>query len=839
MSGWLKTLEVRGPSDFRNFVETSMNTFFRELRYSARMLAKSPAFTAVAVLSIALGIGANTAVFSVINAVLLRSLPYKDPNSLVLLWGDSRTEASLKGRNQVSATDIADFRKQATVFEDIATYAGWYPIVSGDAAKTAAERVPGIQVGDGFFKIMRGEPILGRVFTVEEQEDGKDFVIVLGNALWQSRFGGDPNIVGKTVQLNSRVYTVVGVMGPDFHPLPSTLVAPEGQFYRPVAEPFGEVHRDERHLRAIARLKPGVTVEQAQAEATVIAQRLEQEHPLTNKDNGAKVVSITDDTVGGMRRTLVMVFGAVFFVLLVACANVANLLLARSSARHKEITIRAAIGAGRWQLVRQLLTESLLLAVCGGTVGLLIATWGTSVIERFGAKINPMFNDIHIDLRTLAFTLALSMITALVFGLAPALQLSKPNLTESLKEGGRGAGGLASGNRLRSGLVIAEIAMTLILLVCAGLLMRTVVQITSVDKGFNSENVLAMNIGVTSAKYPKPENRIAFYQQVSDRIATIPGVKAAGVTSVMPLSKNFDGRGLAVEDHPRPLGEEMTVDLYVTTPGYLKAMEIPLLKGRTIVEADTKDSALIALINNTMAHDLWPHQDPLGRRIRFSGDDPNNLPAWRTIVGVVTDVSQYALDQKPPMQIYLPHSQFPTSNNTIVVKTTGAPQSVIGPVRNEILAVDKNQAVFNVTTLDELLGDSIVVRRFFMLLLIVFAALALVLATIGIYGVMSFVVTQRTQEIGIRMALGAQAGDVLKLIVKNGMVLALVGVSVGLVAAFALTRLMEKLLFGVSPTDAATFAGVSTALTAIVLIACYVPARRATKIDPLVALRYE
>ncbi|HKR61333.1 MAG TPA: ABC transporter permease [Pyrinomonadaceae bacterium] len=815
-----------------------MFTILRDLRYSVRMLLKTPGLSAVAVLSIALGIGANTAVFSVVNAVLLKSLPFHGPESLVLIWGDSQGTSNLKGRNQVSATDVADFRKQATSLEEVAPFSGWFPIMSGDGSQGTAERIPAIQVGDGFFKVMKGTPALGRVFTPEEQEDGKDRVIVLGHALWQNRFASDPNIVGKTIQLNSRPYTIVGVMGPDSHPLPSTLVAPEGQFYRPVAEAYDESQRDARHLRAIARLKPGATLDQARAEVHVIAQRLEQEHPVTNRGYGANVVSISDDTIGGIRRALLMVFGAVFFVLLVACANVANLLLARSSSRHREITIRAAIGAGRWQLVRQLLTESLLLAVCGGSLGLLIATWGTSVIENFGAKINPMFSNLNMDLRTLAFTIGLTILTALVFGLAPALQISKPNLTESLKEGGRGAGGLASGNRLRSGLVISEIALTLILLVCAGLLMRTVMRITRVDKGFNSENVLSMSIGLPSAKYPKPENYITFFQQVSERIAALPGVKAAGVTSVMPLSANFDGRGLAVEDHPRPRGEELTVDLYVTTPGYLKAMEIPLLKGRTLDESDTKDAPKVALINNTMARDLWAGQDPLGKRIRFSGDESDKQP-WRTIVGVVNDVSQYALDQKAPMQIYLPHSQFPTSFNTIVVKTTGDPLAMIGAVRNEIVAVDKDQAVFQVATLDQLLGESIVVRRFFMLLLSVFAGLALILAAVGIYGVMSFVVTQRTQEIGIRMALGAQAGDVLKLIVKNGAVLALIGIAVGLVAAFAVTRLMEKLLFGISATDASTFAFVSAVLIGVVLFACYVPARRATKVDPLVALRYE
>jgi putative ABC transport system permease protein len=703
---------------------------------------------------------------------------------------------------------------------------------------TEAERVPAIQVGDGFFKVMKGQPILGRVFTPEEQEDGKDFVIVLGHGLWQRRFGGDPDIVGKNVYLNGRPYNVVGVMGADFQPLPPSLVDPVGQFYRPVAEAYDDSQRSARHLRAIARLKPGVTVEQARSEMNVIAQRLEQQHPETNKNTGAHVVSITDEIVGGIRPTLFMIFGAVIFVLLVACANVANLLLARSTVRHKEITIRTAIGAARGQLVRQLLTESLVLAFLGGALGLLLAFWGTELVATAGSKINPMFGDIRVDLRVLGFTFAISIITGLVFGLAPALQVSKPNLVESLKEGGRGSGPSSSRNRLRSALVVSEIAMTLVLLVCAGLLIRTVTRLRSVDTGFNVKNILTMTLGLPAAKYPKPENYVAFNQQVTERIAALPGVKAVGTTSVMPLSSNFDGRGLVVEDQPRARGEEITVDLYVTTPGYLRAMEIDTLKGRSIGEEDTIDSAKIALINATMAARLWPNQDPLGKRIKFPGSEKNPQP-WRTVVGVVSDVAQYALDKEPPMQMYLPHSQFPTSFNSIVVKTEGDPMAMTSLVRREILAVDKDQAVFNVTTLEELRGESILIRKFFMLLLLVFAGLALTLAAVGIYGVMSYVASQRTHEIGIRMALGAQASDVLKLLIGGGMALAFIGVAAGLAGAFALTRVMAGLLFGVSATDMLTFVSVSVGLIVVALLACYIPARRATKVDPLVALRYE
>jgi putative ABC transport system permease protein len=811
-----------------------MDTFFRDIRYGVRMLIKNPVFTMIAVISLALGIGANTAVFSVVNAVLLKSLPFKDPETLVLIWGDSGNQDRLKQRNQLSATDVADFRNQATSFEDVSTFTGWNPIMSGD---TEAERVPAIQVGDGFFKVMGGTPLLGRVFVPEEQKEGKDFVIVLGHGLWQRRYNSDPAVVGKTVLLNSRPYTIVGVMGPDFHPLPPSLVFPQGQFYRPIAEPYSEEDRDARHVRAIARLKPGVSIDQARADVVTIARRLEQEHPTTNKNQSAMVVSITEDTVGGFKRTLWLVFGAVVLVLLVACANVANLLLARATVRGKEITIRAAIGASRIRLVRQLLTESIILALLGGAVGLILAAWGTKLIESAASRINPAFNNISIDTPTLVFTVIASVITGILFGLAPALPISNPNLARWLKDG-RSAGASSTRNRLRNTLVVAEVALTLVLLVCAGLLIRTVIGLRNVDTGFNDNNVLTMNIGLPGIKYPKPENVVSFYKEATDRIAALPGVKAAGITSVLPLSDNFDGRGLVVEDYPKPEGEEISVDLYVVTAGYLTAMEIPLRKGRAILEHDSADSEKVALINQTMANQLWPNQDPIGRRIKFPGTEQRPQP-WRTIVGIVSDVAQYSLDQRPPMQIYLPHSQFPTSFNTIVVKSENDPGSVLATVRKEILGIDKDQAVYNVATLKQLHSDSLSLRRFFMVLLIIFAALTLSLAAVGIYGVMSYVVTQRTQEIGIRVALGARTADVMKLVVKGGLALALIGIAAGLITAFAITRLIESMLFGVTPTDTLTFVGGSIALALVAAIACYIPARRATKVDPLVALRYE
>ncbi|HWN99498.1 MAG TPA: ABC transporter permease [Blastocatellia bacterium] len=810
-----------------------METLLQDIRYGLRMLFKSPAVTGVAILSLALGISANTVIFSVINTVLLKSLPYTDADGIVLVWGDTPNEGT--HRNQVSATDVDDWRNQNSVFEDVVTYSSWRPILSG---AVQAERVPAMQVGDGYFKIMKGEPILGRIFLPEEQEDGKDFVVVLGHGLWQRSFGGDPNVVGKTVLLNSRPYTVVGVMAADFQSLPTSLIDERAEFYRPVAEPHDNEERSSRHLRAIARLKPGVPLAQARSEMNVIASRLEQQYPKDNTGYGVRLVSLAEDTVGGLRPTLLMLFGAVAFVLLIACANVGNLLLARSAARQKEIAIRSALGAARRRLVRQLLTESVMLAMAGGGLGLLLALWGTSLVESLGSKVNPMLNSISIDLRVLGFTVAISLLTGVVFGLVPALHLSKPDLIESLKEGGRSSGSGASRNRLRGALVVSEVAMALVLLISAGLLIKTVIRLRDVNTGFNPENLLTMNMALPNIKYPKAPAWIAFYNQLLERIQSLPGVKSAGVTSVLPLSGNFDGRGLAVETRPKPRGEEISVDLYIATPGYLKAMGTPLLKGRSINEQDVEASPLVALVNQTMAEELWPNDDPIGKRIKFPGSEKRPQP-WRTVVGVVSDVAQYGLDKKPPMQMYLPESQFPTSFMTLVVRTSSDPAGMAGAIRNEILAVDSDQAVFKVATMEQLLGDSISLRRFSMLLLIVFAGVALTLAAVGIYGVISYSVTQRSHEIGIRMALGASRKDILKLVVGQGMTLTLAGVIVGLAAALALTRVMAGLLFGVSATDPLTFVLISVVLAGVALAACFVPARRATRVDPMVALRYE
>jgi putative ABC transport system permease protein len=783
----------------------------------------------IAVVSLALGIAANTVIFSVVNAILLKSLPFNDPDRIVLAWGNAVAEGKI--RTQVSATDVDDWRHQNSVFEDITTYSGWSATLLGDGEP---ERITGIQVGDGYFSIMRATPVLGRTFLPEEQEDGKDFVIVLGYALWQRRFGGDPEVVGRKVSLSGRPYTIVGVLAADFQPLPTSLVEPRGEFYRPVAEAHDEEERSSRHLRSIARLKPGVTIEQAQAEMNVIASRLEQQHANSNTGYGVRLVTLPEDTVGGLRPTLLLLFGAVLFVLAVACANVGNLLLARAASRQKEIAIRRALGAARARLVQQLLTESVMLALAGGLLGLLLALWGTSLIESLGSQVTPLLSGIKIDARVLGFTLAISVLAGIIFGLAPALQASNPDLNDSLKEGGR----QSSRNRLRSMMVVSEVAMALVLLICAGLMIKSVLRLRDVSPGFNAENLLKMNVILPSAKYPKPSMWVATYNQMIERIEALPGVQSAGFTSVLPFDRNFDGRSLAVEDYPRPRGEEISVDLYITTPDYLQTMAIPLSRGRAFTEQDTDNVTLVALINETMARELWPDQNPIGKRIKFPGSEKQPQP-WRTVVGIVGDVKQHGLDRKDPMQIYLPEAQYPTPFMTLAVRTSPDPQTMIAAVRNEIHTVDKDQAIYSITTLEQLLADSISLRRFSMLLLITFAAVALMIASVGIYGVISYSVTQRTHEIGVRMALGASRRDIIKLVVGQAMALTMAGIGMGLAASLALTRAMESLLFTVSATDTATFIIIPLTLTVVALGACAVPARRATRVDPMIALRYE
>ena len=805
-----------------------------DLRFALRQLRKSPGFTIIVLLTLALGIGANTAIFSVVNAVLLRALPYHEPERLVLVWGEDKTQGLHRG--QVSATDVADYRARNHVFEEISTYTDFRPVLTGAGDP---ERIFGAQVGDGFFDVMHAKPILGRVFTEEEQVDGKDYIAVLSYALWQKRFAGDPDIVGKTITFSARPYTVIGVLAPEFHSLPRGLLPAPAEFYRPLAEPPDEKERASRHLRAIARLKPSVTLAQAQAELELIARQLQAEHPDTNANTGVHLVTLREDLVSPVRPALIMLFGAVVFLLLIACANVGNLLLARSIARYREVAIRAALGASRVRLVRQFLTESVVLSIGGGTLGLLGAIWSTSLIQTFGSRMIPMLSSVEMDTRVLGFTFVMAMLTGIVFGAAPAFRASRVDLNETLHDGGRTPGAGISRSPLRSALVVTEVALAMVLLIAAGLLIKSVLRLNSVNPGFNPERVLTMNVWLPRAKYPKAENWNAFYERTLQRVGALPGVETAGLTSVLPVSDNFDRRTIEVEGQPKPPTELAEVDNYTITPDYLRAMSIPVVRGRALTPQDAADAPFAVVVSKSLARKYWPGENAIGKRLRFYFSAPEEQRPWRTVVGIVPDVKQYGLDTEGTPALYVPLTQMSGSTMVLAVKTRTEPLSMLEGIRREVLALDPEQAVFNVATMDQVLSESISLRRISMFLLAGFAGLALLLAAIGIYGVLAQSVVQRTHEIGIRMALGAQIRDVLKLILGHGMKLAALGILAGIAGALGVTRLIASLLFGVAATDPSTFVAIATLLGLVAFLACYLPALRATKADPVAALRSE
>ncbi|HXZ41074.1 MAG TPA: ABC transporter permease [Terriglobales bacterium] len=808
-----------------------MGKLLQDVRYGLRMLRTSPGFTAVAVITLALGIGANTAIFSVVNAVLIRDLPYKDPQRLVLLWSIGRDGDM---RDQLSFTDIDDYRSQNHVFENVVAFGDWSATFTG-AGDPA--RIPGMQVSDGYFPLMHVSPVLGRDFLPEEQIEGKDQVIILTYGLWQSRFAADPQIAGKQVSLSGKLYTIVGVMPKDFPMLPVTLVDGPAQFYRPAAEKHDDKERLSRHLRAIARLKPEVSVEQAQADLALINRRLAKQFPDEYSTTGIRAVQLQDDIAAGLRPALMVLLAAIGFLLLIACANVSNLLLARGVSRQKEIAIRSALGAARARLVQQVLTESVLLALCGGALGILLAIWGTRVIVAIGSKVIPQLVGVSVDARVLAFTAGLSLLTGLLFGLIPALRVSAITLNDCLKEGARVS--RAAHENFRKTLAASEIALALVLLAGAGLLLRSFSKLRAVDPGFRWDHLLTMDIGLPSAKYPPGTAKpAAFYRELLARISALPGVEVAGAVSILPLGSNFDTAGTEPEGFAHGPGETPYPERYVVTPGYLAAMGIRPVRGRLFGDVDDENSPLVVLISETAAQRWWPNQDPIGRRLKVPGFDNGPQP-WRRVVGVVQDVKQAGLDAPHTMQVYLPHAQYRSGYLTLVVRTKSDPLSLAGELRRQVRSVDPEQAASNIASMDQVLSDSMVSRRFSSALLGSLAALGLLLASVGVYGVLSYGVSQRTREIGIRMALGAAQKDVLSLVVGQGMKLLLTGTAVGLALALLLTRLISGLLFGISASDPVTFASIVVFLAAVAFWACYFPARRAARVDPMVALRHE
>jgi len=807
---------------------------WQDLGYGLRMLLKNPGFTVVAVVALALGIGANSAIFSVVNTVLLRPLPYQDPERLVMVWEDD-TKGGYP-RNTPSAGNYVDWRAQNQVFAGMAAIADLSINLTGTGEP---ERLDGRRVSANLFPLLGVEPQLGRAFLPEEDQPGGNRVVLLSHGLWQRRFGSDMNITGKPLTLNGESYTVVGVMPPHFQ-FPSR----EDQLWVPIAFTSEEAANRGRHyLQVIARMKPGVTIEQAQTEMNTIAARLQQQYPDQNTDVGATVTSLHEHVAGDIKPALLVLLGAVGFVLLIACANVANLLLARAAVRQKEISIRVALGASRLRLIRQFLTESILLAALGGVVGLLLSLWGVSVLKSFIPENISQAADITIDGRVLLFTLLVSLLTGLIFGLAPAAQASNFNLNETLKEGGRDSAAGSRGNRIRGLLVIAEVAVSLILLIGAGLLINSFLRLRNVDPGFRTDKLLTMQVELSALKYPDHARRSAFYTELIERVEAVPGVRSAAVTNWIPLLRQGDSIGFSIEGRPDPppaQGKRPTVVTRVTSPHYFETMGIQLLQGRGFVEQDRVDAPAVAVINETMVRRFWPDQDPIGKRITPGSPDSSNPDDWITIVGVAKDVRQFELVTDPKPQMYLTYQQAGFfAPRHLVVSTEVEPLSLAPTVRKAVWDIDKDQPVSDISTMEQVLSESIARQRFSMLLLGIFAAVALVLAAVGIYGVMSYSVTQRTREIGIRMALGARRSDVLKLTVGGGLKLVLIGVVIGLGVAFVLTRVMASLLFEVSATDPVTFIVISLVLIGVAALASYIPARRATKVDPMVALRYE
>ena len=808
-----------------------MDALLQDIRYAFRMLAKKPGFTIAAVLAVALGIGANTAIFSVVNAVLLRSLPYKDPDRLTMVLSHKRD--SLRGSGSAAYLDVVDWEKQSQTFEQMAVFRSMGYTLTGAGEP---ERITGARVSADFFPMLGVETTEGRTFRPEEDQRGAERVVVLGHGLWQRRFGGDPSIIGQSLTLNAEGHTVIGVLPPDFK---FPLDVSDAEMWTAIAHD-GDLleERGAHYLKVIGRLKPGVSISEAQLEMNEIASRLEQQYPTENTGRVVNLNPMYEHLVSGIRRSLVILLGAVGLVLLIACSNVANLMLARAAARTKEIAIRTALGASRQRVVRQLLTESLILALLGGGAGLLLALWGIELLVKLGPRDIPRLNDISIDGTVLWFTAAASILTGIIFGLAPALKASKPDLNHSLKEGSRGTSESFNRYSLRNLLVVAQMALTLVPLVGAGLLVKSFLRLQQVNPGFVSENVLTMRVSLP-ALFDEGDKAVLFFKQATERIESIPGVESVGAVTLLPLIGSNNRASFNIKSRPYPEDQEPVAEFRAITPDYFRAMGIPVIRGRAFTEHDVKGKTGAIIINETMARRYWPGEDPLGKVMSLGVSVSENEPAEWEIVAIVGDLKHFSLDSEAVPEMYIPHAQQPWTGMTLVARSSIDPAQLSAAMRGHILALDRNQPVSEVRTMSEVVARSIAQQRFYMLLLALFAVMALVLAAVGIFGVMSYSVTERTREIGIRMALGAQTRDVLRYVVGQGMMLTLAGVAIGLVGSFLLTRLMTNMLYEVDAFDPATFAAISLLLALVAFVACYIPARRATKVDPMVALRYE
>jgi predicted permease len=822
-----------------------MNTLARDFAYALRMLAKSPGFTLAAILSLAIGIGANTSIFSIINALLLRPLPYRDADRLVILW--NRSPGLNITEDWFSTAQYFDIKTGHHGLEQVAiAIGGNYNLTS----KGEPERVGTIRVSSNLLPMLGQAATVGRIFAPNEDSPGRPATAVLSYGMWLRHFGADPKMIGKSVTLNGVPYEVVGIMPRAFslprEVLPTLDGAEQADILLPLPmPPDAAQNRDHEDYNIMGKLRPGVSIAQAQAEMDTITARLRHDYPQTYPPNGGLtfgIVPLLEQVVGDARPTLFVLLGAVGFVLVIACANVANLLLARAVARQKEIAIRTALGASRLRIVRQVLTESMLLSLSGGACGVLLAFWSLHWIHVFGPKSVPRINDIGIDRVALVFTFALSVFSGAVFGLVPALRVSRFDLHATLKDSNRGTAGASAvwgrGHNMRRMLVISELALCVMLLIGAGLLIRSFVYLENVSPGFNPNHLLTLELTMSGPKYDDPKAVVAAYRQLWSRLESLPGVTASGAVTSLPLSQMFAWGPITVEGRVPPPGENfINADQRVIGGHYFEAMEIPLRSGRFFNEHDTPASPKVVVIDEYMAQQLWPNQDPIGRRIHYGGitdKDP-----WETVVGVVGRIKQYTLDSDSRIALYLPQTQYPTRAMNVVLRSAADPAALAPAVKQQIHELDSDLPLYNVRTMNQRLDESLAQRRFAMLLLTLFAGVALALAVIGTYGVMSYLVNQGTREIGIRIAMGATHRAIERLIVWKGLALALCGVAIGTTGAFAVSRLMRSLLFGVNPFDPFTFVAISLLLTLVTLLASYIPARRVAQIDPIVALRDE
>ena len=806
-----------------------MDSILQDLRFTARGLGRNPGFAAIAVLTIALGIGVNTAIFSVVHAVVLRSLPFPEPDRLVSVWENLERRGG-PPQEWTGRSTFADWRDLNRTFAGMAAVTDWAPTLTG---MDRPERLEAALVTPGYFATLGVQPVVGRAFVAEEETPGRGEVVVLSHEFWQSRLGGDADALGQTMVLDGRPHLIVGILRPGFR----GPIASAAQVWSPLPIDRNRDDRGNYFLRVVGRLASGVSLEAAREDMSRVAEAIGESHPVDYRDVGVTLVPLHETVIGPVRTPLLVLLGAVALILLIACANVANLLLARGSVREREMAVRAALGAGRLRLARQLMTESIVLALVGGLAGLLLGVWGTDLLVRLAPPGLPRVEEIGLHPAVFAFALSASVVTGLLFGLAPAAGLSGGHHGTTLREGGRGASA-RTGGRLRGALVVVQLALGMSVLAAAGLLLRSFAELRSVDPGFRVESTLSGRLSFPSARYPDRSEIPAAVEQLEDRLRSLPGVLRVGAVSVLPLSGLVHDISVVVEGAVPPPGEEAAADFREATPGFFEALGVPLLRGRTFEDGDRGDAPEVAIISESFAARHFAGADPIGRRIKVGHvRDPDE--AWRTIVGVVGSVRSRALDRVPEPEVYLPLAQLPPRGLSLVIRTEGDPAALAPAFREAVWSLDRDLPVGELATLEQLFAASLAPQRFLTTLLGAFAALALVLGTVGIYGVMAFTVSRRTREIGIRMALGARPGDVLRATMRHGAALTLAGLALGLAGAVAASRALSGLLFEVDPLDPLTLAGVALLLAAASLFACFWPARRATRVDPMVTLRYE